>query len=88
MCWGFALQCFSLQKYCIRSIRRRGYYYFNTQFCAASIWERRLLKSGISKICRETARLDTNDLVVSDPCADVEEDEDELKENELVLADC
>ena len=29
-----------------------------------------------------------SELEVSDPLADVEEDEDELEENELVLEDC
>ena len=42
-------------------------------------------------IRRDTTMLATamdSKLEVSDPLADVEEDEDELEENELVLEDC
>ena len=46
------------------------------------------LRAAFIKICREMAGLDTDDLEESDPCADMEEDEDELEDNELILEDC
>ena len=51
--------------------------YFVTQFCAATIRERRLLNSATDA-----------EIEKPDPFADIYEDENELEENEVVLEDC
>ena len=93
-----AATIYFITQFCAASIRESGYY-SRAAFIKLGTEDEDihcLKQGGVAADAREsiqryTATLATvtyTQLEESDPCADVEENEEELEENELVLEDC